>query len=201
MHFCDSKNNFFGGIGCLCKCGSPKSLIKPVSMKPMESHNWWDTELHAQQHLRPCPGNFELEFWGQWGFKNISTHPATCNSTCHSISSPTEPQEMHEHPGAQANTPGSACGSCLAGKGCDEIRVTHVTMLPISHTASCKEETAAPPASTKSWLTSHLSLHLTCTSAFCVFIFSMVEPRADLPRCPLICASLSLFQGLSGCVS
>lgn len=55
---------------------------------------------------------------------------------CHPLPSPTEPQEMYEHPGAHVNTPGSACGSSLAGKGCDEIWVTHVTMFSISHTAS-----------------------------------------------------------------
>lgn len=57
--FATAKITFTRGIGCFCRCGSPKCLIKPVFMKSMESHDWWDTELPRQQRLRPCPGLFD----------------------------------------------------------------------------------------------------------------------------------------------
>lgn len=137
--FATAKITFIRGIGWFCRCGSPQCLIKPVFMKSMESHDWWDTELRRQQRLRPCPGLFDWKVGilePVWAWNIISIHPAMCYSTWNSIPSPTEPQEMHKHPGAHVNMPGSAHGSSLAGKGRDEIRVTRVTMFCISHTAS-----------------------------------------------------------------
>lgn len=196
------KITFIRGIGFLCRCGSPKCLIKPVLVKPMESHDCWDTELRTQQHLRPCPGLFDPKGWnfGASVGSKLYLHPPF-HVPFHTFS--------HWASGDARTARGTRkhAWQCLRFLlGTEGVRWnsgdSRHDVFHFSHSLTCKETTAASPASPK--ILAHLTPFPPPHGHIRILHFRLLCGRTQgrFATLPIgLCLPFSFTDGLSGCVS